>query len=91
MLLRHADPCGAMLSLLSHADPCRAMRCPLSPTQGFDKYGIGAFDAVPTPQLQAALGLKAGVVTSGNSLDFTAEDMERMVQHEAVVKVGAAS
>jgi hypothetical protein len=30
----------------------------------------------------------AGVVTSGNSLDYTAEDMERMVAHEAAVKVG---
>lgn len=28
--------------------------------QGFDKYGVGAFDAVPTPHLQKALGLKAG-------------------------------
>jgi hypothetical protein len=29
----------------------------------------------------------SGVVTSGNSLDYTAEDMARMVQHEAAVKV----
>ncbi|KAL4423462.1 hypothetical protein ABPG77_005414 [Micractinium sp. CCAP 211/92] len=56
------------------------------PIPGFDKYGVGAFDAVPTPQLQAALGLKAGMVTSGNSLDYTAEDMARMVEHEAAVK-----
>jgi hypothetical protein len=28
--------------------------------QGFDKYGIGAFDAVPTPRLQQALDLKSG-------------------------------
>ncbi|PSC71393.1 Ribosome production factor 1 isoform A [Micractinium conductrix] len=56
------------------------------PIPGFDKYGVGAFDALPTPQLQKALGLKAGVVTSGNSLDYTAEDMARMVQHEAAVK-----
>jgi hypothetical protein len=28
------------------------------------------------------------VVTSGNSLDFTAEDMAAMVHHEASVKVG---
>ena len=27
------------------------------------------------------------MVTSGNSLDYTAEDMARMVQHEAAVKV----
>ncbi|PRW33190.1 5 -methylthioadenosine S-adenosylhomocysteine nucleosidase 2 [Chlorella sorokiniana] len=56
------------------------------PIPGFDKYGVGAFDAIPTPHLQKALSLKAGVVTSGNSLDYTAEDMARMVQHEAAVK-----
>lgn len=28
-------------------------------------------------------------MTSGNSLDYTAEDMARMVQHEAAVKVHA--
>lgn len=56
------------------------------PIPGFDKYGVGAFDAVPTPHLQEALGLKAGVVTSGNSLDYTGEDMARMVQHEAAIK-----
>ena len=33
----------------------------------------------------------AGVVTSGNSLDYTAEDMARMVQHEAAVKVRACA
>ncbi|EFN52874.1 hypothetical protein CHLNCDRAFT_26505, partial [Chlorella variabilis] len=56
------------------------------PIPGFEKYGVGAFDAVPTPHLQKALNLKSGVVTSGNSLDYTAEDMARMVQHEAAVK-----
>lgn len=33
--------------------------------QGFDKYGIGAFDAVPTPRLQQALDLKSGVEWAG--------------------------
>lgn len=61
---------------------------PTPSVQGFDKYGIGAFSAIPTPHLQQALGLKAGVVTSGNSLDFTAEDMALMVQNQAAVKVG---
>jgi hypothetical protein len=58
--------------------------------QGFDKYGIGHYDALPTPALQQALGLKCGVVSSGNSLDYTAEDMELMTEHEASVKVGVA-
>jgi len=56
------------------------------PIPGFDVYGIGRFDALPTPALQAALGLKAGVVSSGNSLDYTSEDMERMVEHSTAVK-----
>ncbi len=44
---------------------------------------------MPTPHLQRVLGLKSGVVTSGNSLDYTAEDMALMVQNEASIKVGA--
>lgn len=56
------------------------------PIPGFDIYGVGKYDALPTPNLRAALGLKAGVVSSGNSLDYTAEDMARMVEHEAAVK-----
>ncbi len=34
-------------------------RCHVS--QGFDKYGIGARTALPTPRLQAALGFKVDV------------------------------
>lgn len=56
------------------------------PIPGFDVYGIGHHDALPTPVLRETLGLKAGVVSSGNSLDFTSEDMVRMVEHEASVK-----
>jgi hypothetical protein len=41
------------------------------PLPGFDKQGLGYVESTPTPQLQAALGLKAGIVTSGNSLDYT--------------------
>lgn len=56
------------------------------PIPGFDTYGIGAYDGVPAPNLTKALGLKEGVVSSGNSLDFTKEDMERMLQHGVAVK-----
>lgn len=56
------------------------------PIPKFDEYGLGRYDALPTPQLQQALGLKAGVVTSGNSLTFTTEDMEVMELHGACVK-----
>ena len=40
--------------------------------------------ALPPPQ--AALGLKLGVVSSGNSLDYTDKCMEIMTQHTAAVK-----
>lgn len=56
------------------------------PIPGFDAYGVGRFDALPVPGLLAALGLKAGVVSSGNSLDYCTEDMDRMQEHEAAVK-----
>ena len=49
-------------------------------------FVIGRFEAVPTPALRKALNLKAGVVSSGNSLDYTEEDMACMVEHGAAVK-----
>jgi hypothetical protein len=36
------------------------------------QYGVGYVESPPTPNLQAELGLKPGVVTSGDSLDYTA-------------------
>lgn len=56
------------------------------PIPGFDVYGIGKFEAIATPALQSTLSLKSGVVSSGNSLDYTDEDMKRMVEAEAAVK-----
>lgn len=35
------------------------------PLPGFDKQGLGYVDSTPTPALRQALGLKAGIVTSG--------------------------
>lgn len=46
----------------------------------------GRFEAVPTPALRKALDLKPGLVSSGNSLDYTKEDMELMLEHGAAVK-----
>ncbi|KAL6769098.1 hypothetical protein ACKKBG_A17475 [Auxenochlorella protothecoides x Auxenochlorella symbiontica] len=56
------------------------------PIPGFDQYGLGLHAALPTPQLQAALGLKAGLVSSGNSLDYVERDMEIMREHDTSVK-----
>lgn len=56
------------------------------PIPGFDKYGVGAHTAVPTTHLQKALGLKAGMVSSGNSLDYTEQDMTFMTSNKVAVK-----
>eukprot|EP00775_Hariotina_reticulata_P005037 gene5036-5279_t len=56
------------------------------PLPGFDKMGLGYTDSIPTPHLREALNLKAGIVTSGNSLDYTDADMEIMIKHGAAVK-----
>jgi 5'-methylthioadenosine nucleosidase len=49
------------------------------PLPGFDKQGLGYVESTPTPQLQAALQLKAGIVTSGNSLDYTGAQLQACV------------
>lgn len=59
---------------------------PPSQTQGFDKYGLGHYACCSTPQLQAALSLEGGCVSSGNSLGWVQEDMDIMTQHAAVAK-----
>lgn len=56
------------------------------PIPGFREYGIGTYEAVPVPNLTAELGLKTGVVSSGNSLDYTKQDMEAMVKSNVAVK-----
>ncbi|KIY95815.1 hypothetical protein MNEG_12148 [Monoraphidium neglectum] len=49
-------------------------------------FGIGYIETVPTPNLQASLGLKPGVVTSGDSLDYTDKCLEIMRDGGAAVK-----
>ncbi|KXZ47923.1 hypothetical protein GPECTOR_32g536 [Gonium pectorale] len=56
------------------------------PLPNFDKYGIGYSLCLATPGLQEALSLKQGVVSSGNSLDYTDKCMEIMAQHSVAVK-----
>ncbi|GBF91473.1 hypothetical protein Rsub_04213 [Raphidocelis subcapitata] len=56
------------------------------PLPGFDKFGLGFVPSAPTPRMQAALGLKPGVVTSGDSLDYTDRCMAIMLEHGAAVK-----
>ena len=56
------------------------------PIPGFDTYGIGKTSSTSTPALQSLLGFKSGVVSSGNSLDYTDRCMEIMKEHGAAVK-----
>lgn len=56
------------------------------PIPGFDAYGIGRLDSCNTPAMAAALGLKTGIVSSGNSLDYTDKCLEAMAASGAAVK-----
>lgn len=56
------------------------------PLPNFDKYGLGYSTSPATPKLQAALALKQGVVSSGNSLDYTEQCMKIMASHNVAVK-----
>ena len=53
---------------------------------GFDVYGVGAADAAPCPNLRAATGFKAGVVSTGNSLDCPDVDRDALTANDASVK-----
>jgi 5'-methylthioadenosine nucleosidase len=56
------------------------------PIPGFAEYGVDKRVTMSAPKLTAALNFKSGVCSSGNSLDYTKEDMELMMEHEACVK-----
>lgn len=53
---------------------------------GYDEYGIGAYPAAPADALASATGCKQGVVTTGNSLDETADDRRMILASGACVK-----
>lgn len=59
-------------------------RIPMAPYQ---EYGVGMKHSVSAPNLKEHLDLKTGVVTTGNSFDYTSTCMEIMKQHMASVKV----
>jgi len=54
--------------------------------QGYDIYGVGHFPVLPLDKMAHALGLKLGVVSTGNSLDFTAKDLEMIEQNNGSIK-----
>ena len=52
----------------------------------FEEYGFGHFRSPPLAGLAEAAGLKQGVVSTADSLDHTAQDMQLMLSEGAVVK-----
>eukprot|EP00934_Nitzschia_sp_Nitz4_P001036 Nitzschia sp. Nitz4//scaffold71_size96697//19694//20804//NITZ4_004687-RA/size96697-augustus-gene-0.143-mRNA-1//1//CDS//3329557223//1036//frame0 len=56
------------------------------PIPGFDSYGVGKLEAVPSSIMAEKLGFKTGVCTTGNSLDKTDRDVELMAENDASVK-----
>jgi len=56
------------------------------PIPGYDAYGVGEYEAHPTPKLAEALGCKRGVVCTGNSLDATETCKKLLDEYQASVK-----
>lgn len=56
------------------------------PIAGWDRYGEGAYPSVDTRALTKRLGLENGDVSSGNSLDYTAEELAAIHKHGAMLK-----
>eukprot|EP00210_Caulerpa_lentillifera_P000054 g51.t2 len=57
------------------------------PLAQYREYGMGMKHSISAPNLRAELNLKTGVVTTGNSFDYTSTCMDIMKQHRASVKV----
>lgn len=68
---------------LAHATAHHDRRIPLP---GFDKYGVGHHELMDASVLRTKLGLKPGVVTTGNSLDAVDVDLQLMKKNGAHVK-----
>ncbi|PKI34823.1 hypothetical protein CRG98_044784 [Punica granatum] len=52
----------------------------------FDLYGVGLRQAFPTPNLLKELNLKAGKLSTGDSLDMSPQDEASIVANDATVK-----
>jgi nucleoside phosphorylase len=53
---------------------------------GFSEYGIGRYPVLSLQNMAAQLGLKIGIVTTGNSLDESEPDRRMIMASGAVVK-----
>ena len=60
--------------------------------EGYHEYGIGSFPCCEVPKLERELGLKRGVVSTGNSFDRSRDDTDQIVRNGAsVVDMEAAA
>ena len=53
---------------------------------GFNEYGIGKYSCYPCEDIAKRLGLKTGIISTGNSLDHTPLDLEIIETHNGEVK-----
>lgn len=53
---------------------------------GYESYGVGSYPAVRADALARVLGLRQGIVTTGNSLDETDDDRRMIAASGASVK-----
>ncbi|CAI7923598.1 unnamed protein product [Closterium sp. NIES-53] len=56
------------------------------PLPGFVEYGIGLIECPHASRVASALGFKVGRVSSGNSLDMSAEDAKLIAKNDASIK-----
>ncbi|MCG8472371.1 MAG: hypothetical protein MI742_10995 [Desulfobacterales bacterium] len=56
------------------------------PIPGFDGYGVGSYKTPDVDKVAEVLGLKKGVVSTGNSLDMTPEDQRMIEANQGAVK-----
>ena len=56
------------------------------PLPGFDRYGMGLYPAGDISGIARDLKLKTGTISTGNSLDLLAEDLQIIRENEAIIK-----
>lgn len=56
------------------------------PIPGFQEYGIGGYPGARIDGMAAKLGLRPGIISTGNSLDMLDRDLEIIQQNNADVK-----
>ncbi|GFZ00605.1 methylthioadenosine nucleosidase 1 [Actinidia rufa] len=65
---------------------CTQSSSPWYALQVFDLYGVGLRQALSTPNLLKTLNLKAGKLSTGDSLDTSPQDEASIISNHATVK-----